>query len=313
MAGVLALSGGVGGAKLALGLDRILPAGALTVICNTGDDFEHLGLSISPDIDTVLYTLAGIANPETGWGRANETWTFMATLAGLGGDTWFRLGDADLAVHIERTRRLAAGDALSVITEHLRSHLGIQSTVLPMSNQPVRTQVETSEGMLPFQQYFVKRQCEPAVRGFHFDGASDAMPPPGLTKRLADTPLEAIIVCPSNPFISIDPILAVPGLRQMIHDHPAPVIAVSPVIQGRAVKGPTAKMMSELGLAVTSTTVAAHYGEFIDALVVDHSDDIEPSRNGPAVLRAATLMHSQKDKCDLAHTILTYARNLPSW
>ena len=313
MAGVLALSGGVGGAKLALGLDRLLPAGALTVICNTGDDFEHLGLSISPDIDTVLYTLAGIANPETGWGRANETWTFMATLAGLGGDTWFRLGDADLAVHIERTRRLAAGDALSVITEHLRSHLGIQSTVLPMSDQPVRTQVETSEGMLPFQQYFVKRQCEPAVRGFHFDGARDAMPPPGLTERLADTPLEAIIVCPSNPFISIDPILAVPGLRQMILDHPAPVIAVSPVIQGRAVKGPTAKMMSELGLAVTSTTVAAHYGELIDALVVDHSDDIEPSRNGPAVLRAATLMHSQKDKCDLAHTILTYARNLPSW
>ena len=311
MAQVLALSGGIGGAKLALGLDRVLPRGHLTVVCNTGDDFDHLGLSISPDIDTVLYTLAGIANPVTGWGRSDETWQFIAALKELGGPTWFQLGDKDLAVHVERTRQLAAGHSLSAVTEQLGRCLKVQSIVIPMSDHVVHTLVDTDQGVLPFQDYFVKRRCEPIVHGFRFEGANNATPAPGLLQLLADDALTAIIVCPSNPFISIDPILSLPGLRQLIRGHSAPVIAVSPVIDGRALKGPTAKMMIELGLEVSSATVAQHYGDLIDALVVAHTDDIKLGDSGPALLHAATRMHSQEDKCALAQAILEFAATLP--
>lgn len=307
---VLALSGGIGGAKLALGLDRILPAGALTVTCNTGDDFEHLGLWISPDIDTVLYTLAGVANPQTGWGRANETWTFMNTLAELGGETWFQLGDADLALHIERTRRRALGESLSDITDSIRQQLGIRSEIIPMSDQTVSTWVETSEGVLPFQQYFVQLLCRPTVSGFQFDGADSAPASPRLAELLSSDRLKAVIICPSNPFISIDPILALPGLRQAIRSNGAPVIAVSPIINGKAVKGPTAKMMAELGLQVNSAGIAVHYGDLIDALVVDQSEDTEFPENGPRCFRTATLMHSDTDKQALASQVLAYAETL---
>ena len=213
---VVALSGGIGGAKLALGLYRTLPPDCLMVVCNTGDDFEHLALSISPDLDTVLYTLAGVANPETGWGRVGDTWSFMGALEQLGGETWFRLGDADLATHVERTRRLAAGESLSAISEDFCRRLGVRARLLPMCDEPVRTLVHAEDGVLPFQRYFVEQRCAPRVKGFEFRGAGEARPTPAVRDALASEQLEAVVICPSNPFISIDPILAVPGMRAAI-------------------------------------------------------------------------------------------------
>src|SRR5215475_4888356 len=199
---VVALSGGVGGAKLALGLSLVLPANELLVVCNTGDDFEHLGLSISPDLDTVTYTLAGVANPELGWGRADETWSFMDTLGTLGGETWFRLGDRDLAVHVERTRRLRAGETLTAVTVELCARLGVEPRVLPMSDDPVRTRVRTDEGWIDFQEYFVRRRCEPVVHELVFHGAGTARAQPDFLAALTDRDTEAVVICPSNPFIS---------------------------------------------------------------------------------------------------------------
>src|SRR5580704_12409697 len=268
---VLALSGGIGGAKLALGLYRILPAGALTVVANTGDDFEHLGLAISPDIDTLLYTLASLDNLELGWGRRDETWTFMAALERLGGETWFRLGDGDLATHVERTRRLARGESLSAITDDFRRRFGIAARLLPASDDPVRTRLHTDEGWLDFQDYFVRRRCAPIVREIVFAGAETARPHPDILAALADPALRLVAICPSNPFISIDPILAVPGIRRALQDCPAPVLAVSPISGGKAVKGPTAKMMQELGLPVGAAAVARHYRDFLDLYVADEA------------------------------------------
>lgn len=305
---VIAISGGIGGAKLALGLYRVLPADTLMVACNTGDDFEHLGFCISPDIDTVLYTLAGIANPETGWGRADETWTFMGALEALGGETWFQLGDADLAVHVERTRRLGAGETLTGITADLCTRLGVRARVVPMSDEPVRTMVHTEDGNLPFQRYFVQNRCEPKVTGFTFHGAGDAHPSLPLWEALVSNSLEAIIICPSNPFISIDPILAVPGLRGAIADCGAPVIAVSPIIGGRAVKGPTAKMMSELGIPQTARAVAEHYEGLLTGFVLDNQDRIVIS--GLECLHTRILMESEEDKTELAQEVLAFARKI---
>jgi LPPG:FO 2-phospho-L-lactate transferase len=307
---VVALSGGIGGAKLALGLYQKLPPERLMVACNTGDDFEHLGLSISPDLDTVLYTLAGIANPETGWGRANETWTFMQALAQLGGETWFRLGDADLATHVERTRRLAAGESLCAIGADFCRRLGVRARVAPMCDEPVRTMVRTDHGVLPFQRYFVERRCEPKVSGFEFRGASEARPTPALLGALGSEQLEAVVICPSNPFISIDPILAVPGTRAAIAACRAPVVAVSPIIGGRAVKGPTAKMMAELGIPASARAVAEHYGDLPDGFVLDQADaDQAPEIDLPC-LATQTLMTSEADKRTLAAEILAFARRL---
>lgn len=305
---VVALSGGIGGAKLALGLYLTLPADSLTVICNTGDDFEHLGLSISPDLDTVLYTLAGIANPATGWGRADETWSFMAALAELGGETWFQLGDRDLATHVERTRRLAAGEPLSLIIDDFRRRLGVRARLLPMADQPVRTVVRCAEGPLPFQRYFVERRCAPTVTGFVFDGAEAARPPDSAA--LAARELEAVVICPSNPFISIDPILAVPGMRAALMACPAPVVAVSPIIGGRAVKGPTAKMMTELGIPTTSRSIAAHYHDLLDGFVLDQADAAEADAIPLPCLVTSTLMTTDDDKRRLADEVLAFARRL---
>jgi LPPG:FO 2-phospho-L-lactate transferase len=307
---VVALSGGIGGAKLALGLYRTLPPDCLMVVCNTGDDFEHLGLSISPDLDTVMYTLAGVANAETGWGRAGETWSFMAVLERLGGETWFRLGDADLATHVERTRRLAAGESLSAISNDFCRHLGVRARLVPMCDQPVRTLVHTEEGILPFQRYFVERQCAPSVRGFEFRGASAASPPPALCAALEEGGFEAVVICPSNPFISIDPILAVPGIRAALRACGAPVIAVSPIIGGRAVKGPTAKMMVELGVPTSARAVAEHYGDLIDGFVLDQADADQAAAIDLPCLAARTLMVSEDDKRALAAEVLAFARRL---
>ena len=307
---ILAISGGIGGAKLALGLDRVLPAGELAVLCNTGDDFEHLGLHISPDIDTVTYTLAGIANPDTGWGREGETWSFMKALEGFGGETWFQLGDKDLALHVERTHRLRNGETLAAITSDVAMRLGISTKLLPMSDEPVRTMVQTDEGVLPFQRYFVERRCKPAVKGFAFDGAKTAKLVPGLAGILAERGLDAIIICPSNPFISIDPILAVPGLREALIASPAPVVAVSPIIAGKSVKGPTAKIMAELGLPTSSLSVAKHYGDLLDGLVLDVADARQSDALSLPYLVTPTLMTTEADKRRLANEVLDFARGL---
>jgi len=303
---VVAISGGIGGAKLALGLYRVLPADSLMVVCNTGDDFEHLGLSISPDLDTVLYTLAGIANPDTGWGRAEETWSFMRALESLGGESWFRLGDGDLALHVERTRRLAAGESLSAVSDDLCQRLGVRARVVPMSDQPVRTLVHTDDGILAFQRYFVQNRCEPEVTGFTFHGAGDAHPSLPLWETLIGGDLEAVVICPSNPFISIDPILAVPGLRGAIADCGAPVIAVSPIIGNNAVKGPTAKMMSELGVPQSARSVAEHYDGLLTGFVVDDTD--QGVVTDVPCLHTPILMETEDQKIALATQVLDFAR-----
>jgi LPPG:FO 2-phospho-L-lactate transferase len=307
---VLALSGGIGGAKLALGLSRVLPPDRLIVVANTGDDFEHLGLAISPDIDTLMYTLAGLDNPDTGWGRARETWTFMAALAALGGETWFRLGDGDLATHVERTRRLAAGETLSAVTADFCRRLGVAPRILPMSDQRVRTVLHTAEGRLDFQDYFVRRRCEPAVVALTYEGAATARPQADFIAALGDPRLRAVVICPSNPYLSVDPILALPGLRERLKSCPAPVIAVSPIIGGRAVKGPTAKMMIELGLTATAAAVAQHYGDMLDGYVVDEIDRDIVAPPGVAVKATRTLMSTLADREALAAAVLAFADKL---
>jgi len=305
---VLALSGGIGGAKLALGLYRTLPAGALTVVANTGDDFEHLGLSVSPDIDTLLYTLAGIDNPATGWGRRDETWTFMAALETLGGATWFKLGDGDLATHVERTRRLAAGESLSLITDDFRRRLGVSARLLPMTDDDVRTRLYCEEGWLDFQDYFVRLRAAPRVREIAYAGASHARANPDFLDALTDNRLDAVVICPSNPFLSIDPILALPGAREALRACHAPVIAVSPIIGGGAVKGPTAKIMAELGLPITAGAVARYYKDILDLYVADEGDAEHVRELGIPTRLSRTLMVTLEDREALARVVLTAAR-----
>ena len=307
---ILALCGGIGGAKLALGLSRILAPGQLTVAINTGDDFEHLGLHISPDIDTVIYTLAGINDTERGWGLAGETWHFMESLSRLGGEAWFQLGDRDLATHIVRTQRLKAGATLSEVTGEIATRLGITARLLPMSDQPVRTMVETLDGVLPFQRYFVEQQCRPVVKAIRFEGADDATVQPDILKLLADPDLAAIVLCPSNPYLSIDPLLAVPGMRAALKASPAPVVCVSPIVGGRAIKGPTAKIMTELGLPVTVQAVAEHYRDLLDGLVIDDADADQADHLGLPVAVTGTVMQTLEDRDQLARAVLDFASAL---
>ena len=304
---VIALSGGVGGAKLALGLSRVLPPGDLTVIANTGDDFEHLGLAISPDLDTLLYTLAGLDNPETGWGRRDESWNFMAALEALGGETWFRLGDRDLATNVERTRRLRAGETLSQITDDLRRRLSLATRIVPMSDDPVRTQVWTTQGWLDFQDYFVRRGCEPEIFAIEFRGVDEAHAHPAFLAALRDPALRAVIICPSNPLISIEPILTLPGVRAALRECAAPVVAVAPIIGGRAIKGPTAKMMHELGIETTAAAVARRYGDLLDAYIVDRSDAASCAVLDCTVVPAKALMETLADREALARVALEAA------
>lgn len=304
---VLALSGGIGGAKLALGLYRILLPGELTVVANTCDDFEHLGLSISPDIDTVLYTLAGIDNPVTGWGRRDETWTFMAALEALGGETWFKLGDGDLATHVERTRRLVAGESLSQITDDFRRRLGISARVLPMADDRVRTRLRTGEGWLDFQDYFVRLRAAPVVREIAYLGDPHLEPNPDFLAAVAADDLETVVICPSNPFLSIDPILNLPGVREALRACRAPVVAVSPIIGGKAVKGPTAKIMAELGLPTNAAAVAQHYADILDIFIADEADARDMHGLGIPTRVCRTLMLTLEDRDNLARIVLKAA------
>ena len=313
-ASYVALSGGVGGAKLALGLcDVLADAGRLTVVANTGDDFEHLDLRVCPDLDTLTYTLAGLANPETGWGRAGESGAFMEALGALGGETWFFLGDKDLAIHVERTRRLRAGESLSAVTSDLCARLGIEARIVPMSDDPVPTVVETEDGPLAFQHYFVRERCRPKVLGFRHEGAEQARASAGFLDALAAPDLGAVIICPSNPYISIDPILAVPGVRDALSSCEAPVIAVSPIIGGEAVKGPTAKMMAERGIAPSAAAIAEHYAGLIDGFVLDEADRAEAAgiaATGVAVEVTAAMMTAREEKQALARAVLAFANRL---
>jgi LPPG:FO 2-phospho-L-lactate transferase len=298
---IVALAGGVGGAKLAHGLAQVLPAEDLAVIVNTGDDFEHYGLYICPDLDTVCYTLAGLANPETGWGRINESWNAFGNFSKLGGPDWFRLGDQDLGTHLERTRRLKAGESLSQITRDFCRAWGNEHTVLPMSDQPVRTIVETEEGDLAFQEYFVHRRCEPRVKGFRFEGVDRAGAAPGACEAIEAA--DAVIVCPSNPWVSIAPILHLLGKIEK------PVCAISPIIGGETVKGPAAKMYRELGIEPTAFAVANHYRSLATAFVLDKVDAqlIESVRGlNMQVLVTNTLMKSHDNRRQLASEVLQF-------
>jgi LPPG:FO 2-phospho-L-lactate transferase len=307
---VVALSGGIGGAKLALGLYRVLVPGALMVVANTGDDFDHLGLRICPDVDTLLYTLAGLANPELGWGRRDETWTCMRTLETYGGETWFRLGDADLALHLERTRRLRAGESLSEIIADIAQRLEVHAAIVPMSEDLLRTRVLTAAGELAFQDYFVRRRCEPRVRALRFEGEERARPSARAQAALSDTSLEAIVVCPSNPYLSIDPMLAVRGMRALLENAAAPVVAVTPLVGGAAIKGPTAKIMAELGLTPSAITVAQHYRGLIDGFVLDERDAALAASIGEPVHITDTVMTSLAARERLAHEVLQFAATL---
>ena len=305
---IVALAGGVGGAKLAHGLAQILPPEELTVIVNTGDDFEHLGLYISPDLDTVCYTLAGLANPETGWGRVNETWNAITSIERLGGQTWFRLGDQDLATHVERTRRIKEGQSLSQVTHDFCKAWGIHHTVIPMSDNQVRTIVETDEGELAFQEYFVHRKCEPRVTGFRFDGIESAKPVPGVLDAIEKA--EAIVICPSNPWVSIAPILAVVGIRSALSTKK--VCAVSPIIGGQTVKGPAAKMYRELGIEPSALAVARQYQGLTNEFVLDKVDaklEADIRSLSMRTLVTKTLMENSDNRRRLAEDVLNFIGN----
>lgn len=310
---VLAISGGVGGAKLALGLSLQLPPQQLTIACNVGDDFEHLGLAISPDLDTVMYTLAGLSHPQQGWGLADESWRVMDKLAALGGPAWFRLGDLDLATHLQRTQRLRDGAVLSMITRELCMSLGIGTRVLPASDDPVRTMVRTDAGELSFQHYFVREQCRPAVRGLRYAGVETARPQADVEALLKGGQLACVVICPSNPFLSIDPVLNISGMRRLLSESGVPVVAVSPIVAGKAIKGPTAKMMMELGMPTTAAAIAEHYRDVLDGLVIDTSDDEQAesvAALGIKVRVCSTVMKTLEDRSRLAAEVLQFAAAL---
>ena len=304
---IVALAGGVGGAKLAHGLAQILKPEELTVIVNTGDDFEHLGLTICPDLDTVCYTLAGLANPKTGWGRMDETWNAIENIERLGGPSWFRLGDRDLATHLERTRLLKEGRTLTEITRTFCKAWGVEHAVVPMSDDSVRTIVETDEGDLAFQEYFVHRHCEPRVKGFRFEGLGSARPAEGAARALAEA--DAVVICPSNPWVSVNPILAVLN-KADYQSAPHLTVAVSPIIGGQAVKGPAAKMFAELGIAPSALTVAEHYGALLNGIVVDSVDSELAKQIRIPTLVTNTIMKNVQDKAELAEKILNFIGTL---
>ena len=304
----LALAGGVGGAKLALGLSKTLPPSQLTIVVNTGDDEVFHGLHVSPDVDTVMYTLAGLSNPETGWGITGETFQALERLKEYGADAWFNLGDKDLATHIRRTDLLRQGCSLSKVTQSLRSALGVEHPIVPMSDDPVRTMLSTDIGELAMQTWFVKHRCEPAVSEIRFAGAEHARPAPEFERALSES--DALVFCPSNPFVSVAPILAVPGVRDAIEGFNGLRLAVSPIVGGQAIKGPAAKMMGELGIESSCVGVAKQYQGLCDVFVLD---DVDGDRAGDIEalgMRAAvtnTMMITDADKVRLAEYICELA------
>jgi LPPG:FO 2-phospho-L-lactate transferase len=310
---IVALAGGVGGARLAVGLTQVLSARDLAIVVNTGDDFEHLGLTICPDLDTVVYTLAGVNNATNGWGRADETWSCMQTLAALDGETWFKIGDRDLALNLMRTEALRRRTPLSQVTRTLAEKLGVHHRVLPMSETPVRTRVRTPDGELEFQDYFVRLRCEPPVLGFRFTGARTARVPRELQKLMASANIEAVVVCPSNPYVSVAPILSVPAIRAWLRTRSFPIIGVAPIVGGTALKGPAAKMMRELGAEVSALGVVRHYGKLVDGWVIDRADaslrtEIESA--GRRVVVTDTVMRDRAGSKRLARDVVKFARSL---
>jgi LPPG:FO 2-phospho-L-lactate transferase len=305
---VLALAGGVGGAKLALGLARALPPERLTVVVNTGDDQYFHGLHVSPDLDTVMYTLAGLANPETGWGLAGETFHSLDMLRRYGADdTWFNLGDRDLATHIRRTQLLGQGATLTQVTAELCRRLGITHSIVPMSNDPVRTVLDTDAGVLSMQRYFVQQRSQPAVKSISYEGAQQAAPAPEFLSALQEASL--VVFCPSNPFLSLAPVLALPGVRQRLKDLQSSAlrVAVSPIVGGAAVRGPAGKIMGELGHEVSCVGVARQYQGVCDVLLIDEQDAHrakEIAKLGLKPVVAPIIMESESDKIALARRIL---------
>ncbi len=305
---IVALAGGVGGAKLAYGLAQVVAPEKLTIIVNTGDDFEHLGLHISPDLDTVMYTLAGVANPVTGWGVKDESWSMMAAMARYGGLIWFQLGDRDLATHLLRSQWLREGYPYNWVTKELCRRLGVRCTLLPMSEQVVRTMIQTEAEELAFQNYFVQKRCEPVVKRIRFAGIEQAQPSQEVVNAIRHA--DAIIFCPSNPLVSIDPILAVPSLRRIIAASQAPKVAVSPIVGGEALKGPAAKMMTELGMEVSAVGVAGHLKDVLTGFVIDHVDERHQDAitdMGLRTLVTGTIMNNDETKIRLAQEVLGFA------
>lgn len=298
---VVALSGGVGGARFLDGVARALPPGALTCIVNTGDDFVHLGLTICPDLDTVMYTLAGLGDETRGWGLAGESFAAMEMVRRYGGPAWFALGDRDLATHLLRSEALRAGEPLSSVTARLCAAVGIGARVLPMAEAPCRTMIETvSHGTLPFQEWFVGRRAQPAVRAVRFDGR----PPPAPGVLEAIDAADVVLIGPSNPYVSIDPILALDGVRAALARRP--VVAVSPIVGGRAVKGPLGTMIPELtGAAPSAAAIARHYGPLLRGLVVERGDEHDVA--GVAVRATDTIMRTRADRLRLAEETLAFA------
>lgn len=307
---IVALAGGVGGARLAVGLAAVLPPEELTIVVNTGDDFEHLGFTVCPDLDTVMYTLAGVNNPVPGWGRKAESWNFMSELSRLGGENWFNLGDRDLALHVMRRVLLQRGASLSCVTHELARRFGVKHAILPMSETPVRTRVKTAAGELDFQEYFVRLRCKPRVTGFRFAGARNARVPDALARVMRGR-VDAVVICPSNPFVSVAPIFSVPSIRAWLRSREFPVVAVSPFIGGAAVKGPAAKIMRELGMQPTALTLARHYGNMVDHWVIDNEDAklaAAMEKTGKRVLVTDTLMTSCVRSAALARRVIRFAR-----
>ena len=309
----LALSGGIGGAKLSLGLEHVIQSPKLMIAGNTGDDFRHMGLYISPDLDTLMYTLSGRSDPERGRGLANETWSFMETIKEIGGVTWFQLGDRDLAIHVERTNRLNQDEKLSEITSLFCKKCGIKAQIIPATNDPLQTLVETEEGLVSFQNYFVREQCKPKIISLQFKGSETAKPCIELEKVLSSSKLETVIICPSNPFLSIDPILSVKGIKEGLKQNRAKVIAVSPIVGGDAVKGPTAKNLRDLGYPVSALAIAKYYSSFINGFILDKRDEHEASlieSLGIKVCLEDTIMIDLKSKIRLAKRVLDFSNSL---
>ncbi|MCB1368920.1 MAG: 2-phospho-L-lactate transferase [Rhodobacteraceae bacterium] len=309
---VLALSGGIGGAKLDLGLYHVLDPWDLAIVANTGDDFEHLGLTICPDLDTIMYTLSGTSDEAKGWGRKDETWACLEQLKALGGSSWFGLGDKDLAVHLYRSALLREGKSLGEITASLFARFGVKAHVLPMADQAVGTIIHTKDGRnLPFQHYFVKERCAPEITGLTYQGAQTAKPPAALLEIIQSGDLRAVIIAPSNPFVSINPILSVPGIRAALAASNIPVVAVSPLINGAAIKGPLARMLVEMGLPATNRSIADQYKGLLSGMVIDTTDkgDADTLQDLP-VLAVNTLMNSLEDRMRLAQDVLEFADRL---
>ena len=306
MTKILAITGGVGGAKLALGLSKILSPNELLFLVNTGDDFQHLGLEISPDLDSLLYALSGKNNPELGWGRANETWACISELEELGADSWFRLGDRDLALHLVRTQMLNQGATLQNVADRLSESLGIDHRIAPMSNDKISTMVNTPNGKLAFQEYFVREQCEPAVIDFDFEGIENSTPNPVVMSWLDEC--DGIIICPSNPYVSVDTILSVPKYRDAFQSKP--VIAVSPIVGGLAIKGPAAKMMKELGVPPTPIAVAKHYGSLLSGFVLDQTDHEQAKDIPIPSIVTQTIMLTLQDRVALAEQCVRFLEEI---